>query len=85
MTAKRYTSIDAFYLLMQILTTVGYGDIAPHADAGRVFTACYVLSTVLLMSATGMGGVELRVVWGDHFTWRSGCFWAGCSMEFWVL
>jgi voltage-gated potassium channel Kch len=47
---SRYTAIDTFYLLMQILTTVGYGDIAPHADLGRVFTAVYVLSTVLLMS-----------------------------------
>jgi voltage-gated potassium channel len=35
--------VDAFYLSVVTLTTVGYGDFAPQTDAGKLFTALYVL------------------------------------------
>jgi hypothetical protein len=35
--------VDAFYFSVVTLTTVGYGDFAPRTDAGKVFTALYVL------------------------------------------
>ena len=35
--------IDAFYLSVVTLCTVGYGDYTPHTDAGKLFTAFYVL------------------------------------------
>lgn len=35
--------LDAFYFCTITLATVGYGDIVPHTDAGKLFTIFYVL------------------------------------------
>lgn len=35
--------IDALYFSIITLTTVGYGDISPQTDVGKLFTAGYVL------------------------------------------
>jgi voltage-gated potassium channel len=35
--------VDALYFSVVTLTTVGYGDLAPETDAGKLFTAVYVL------------------------------------------
>ena len=35
--------VDAYYYSVITLTTVGYGDITPHTDAGKIFTTFYVL------------------------------------------
>lgn len=35
--------LDAFYLCTITLATVGYGDIAPHTNAGKLFTIFYVI------------------------------------------
>lgn len=34
---------DAFYLSVMTLTTVGYGDITPQTDFGKIFTVLYTL------------------------------------------
>lgn len=35
--------LDAFYFCTITLTTIGYGDIVPHTDAGKLFTIGYVI------------------------------------------
>lgn len=38
--------LDAFYFCTITLTTVGYGDITPQTDAGKLFTIFYVLAGI---------------------------------------
>lgn len=40
---EKLTWIDAFYFSVTTLTTVGYGDLAPKTDFGKVFTSIYIL------------------------------------------
>jgi voltage-gated potassium channel Kch len=35
--------LDAFYFCTVTLATVGYGDITPHTDLGKLFTIFYIL------------------------------------------
>lgn len=38
--------IDSFYFSSVSLTTVGYGDLAPKTDIGKLFTVFYIFSGV---------------------------------------
>lgn len=38
-----WTWLDSLYFSVITLTTVGYGDFAPHTDAGKIFTIIYIL------------------------------------------
>jgi voltage-gated potassium channel len=47
--------LDALYLTITTITTVGYGDIVPHTTAGRIFTIGLILlgvGTALYFAAT---------------------------------
>ncbi len=44
--------LDSFYFSVITLTTVGYGDIVPTTDAGKLFTSFYVLFGVGILAAT---------------------------------
>jgi len=35
--------LDALYFSVVTITTVGYGDLSPHTDIGKVFTMVYLL------------------------------------------
>jgi voltage-gated potassium channel len=43
--------LDAVYLSVLTLTTVGYGDFAPTTDVGKVFTAVFVIAGVGILLA----------------------------------
>lgn len=52
-TVEGFRWIDAAYLSVVTLTTLGYGDLHPLTDAGKIFTIFYLF--------TGMG-VAITVV-----------------------
>jgi voltage-gated potassium channel len=38
--------VDSLYFCAMSLATVGYGDLVPHTDVGKIFTVVYVLSGI---------------------------------------
>jgi voltage-gated potassium channel len=43
--------VDAFYFSVMTLTTVGYGDLAPATDVGKLFTVVYALVGIGILLA----------------------------------
>lgn len=43
--------IDSFYFSMITLTTIGYGDIAPQTDLGKLFTMFYAVMGIGIIGA----------------------------------
>lgn len=43
--------IDAFYFSVTTMSTVGYGDLAPKSDFGKLFTTLYIVVAVGLFVA----------------------------------
>merc|ERR1719420_2908098 len=58
------TIVEAVYLLSQMLTTVGYGDITPAFAKGQVIVGCYVLCCLLLIAdmVSGIASVVVQHV-----------------------
>lgn len=48
---EHWSWLDAFYFCTITLTTVGYGDITPKTDAGKLFDIFYVLVGVGIIAA----------------------------------
>lgn len=44
--------LDSFYFCVITLTTVGYGDITPQTDIGKVFTIFYILIGVGIIAGS---------------------------------
>jgi potassium channel subfamily K len=42
--------LTALYFVIQIVTTIGYGDVTPTADITKVFTAIYVLCSLVIIA-----------------------------------
>ncbi|HSE60999.1 MAG TPA: potassium channel family protein [Candidatus Saccharimonadales bacterium] len=56
--------VDALYFTAVTLTTVGYGDLAPQTDAGKIFTAIYAfvgIGIFLGFAATLFQAVTRRI------------------------
>ena len=47
---EHWTLLDAFYFSITTLTTVGFGDLAPHTPAGKIFTIFYLLVGIGILS-----------------------------------
>jgi len=60
--------IDALYMSVVTLATVGYGDYTPHTDFGKLFTVFYVLIGVgiLLSFVTKVAGQAIDDRIEDH-------------------
>jgi len=43
--------VDAFYFSIVTLSTVGYGDLSPKTDIGKIFTSLYILLGIGLFVA----------------------------------
>lgn len=43
---EKLSYVDSFYFSVITLATVGYGDIVPHTDFGKIFTSFYVIAGI---------------------------------------
>lgn len=53
--------IDSIYLCVITLTTVGYGDITPQTDAGKIFTIFYILTGIGIIAT--MINLSVKRAW----------------------
>jgi hypothetical protein len=49
MEIEDFTGIESFFWAVTTVTSVGYGDIVPHTQEGRVFTTFYIFFSYILM------------------------------------
>jgi len=59
-----WSAIDAMYFCAATLTTVGYGDVVPQTNFGKIFTIFYMFSGigVVLMVLASLGSAYLRSI-----------------------
>ena len=62
MLVERRSAVDAFYWAVTTVTTVGYGDITPETDGGRLFVLLFVTCAVATLAWAGTTLVEVAVV-----------------------
>jgi voltage-gated potassium channel len=43
---EHWTWINSYYFSVVSLTTVGYGDLSPHTNAGKIFTTFYLMAGI---------------------------------------
>jgi len=56
---EHWTLIDCFYFSISTLTTVGYGDLVPQSQLGRLFAGFYILFGVgTVLASLGIFGRE---------------------------
>lgn len=48
---EHLTWLDAFYFCTITLTTIGYGDISPKTDLGKLFTIPYAVTGIGILGA----------------------------------
>jgi len=60
---ESWTRINSFYFSVSTLTTVGYWDITPVTETGRLFTAIYILLWV-----TTVVWWSVSIIWNRTIT-----------------
>lgn len=63
---EKLSWIDSVYFCSMTLATVGYGDITPHTNAGKIFTIFYVFTGVGIIGAL-VNLTLRRAVAGRHY------------------
>lgn len=48
---EKFSWLDAYYFSVVTLATVGYGDLTPHTDIGKLFTTFYIFIGVGIITA----------------------------------
>ncbi len=71
--AEGWNVIDSFYFSTMTLTTIGYGDITPSNDIGKIFTSFYALIGIgvmlyILSSVVGVSIFKQEKNFGKIFT-----------------
>merc|ERR1719276_29527 len=72
--ARSLSIIECIYLMAQIITTVGYGDITPAKPRGQVFVGLYVLMSLfviaMLVSDLVAHAMDAEGIYSDTFAAR---------------
>ncbi len=63
---------DSFYMALITLTTVGYGEIIPLSQAGRIFNSILIISgvTVVFIAIGVLGDLLIQLELGNYFGQR---------------
>ena len=69
---EKFTWVDAWYFTIITLTTVGYGDIHPTTDIGKIFTSVYVLLWVGIIGVFLANASQHRMEKSHKFLEREG-------------
>ncbi len=61
---EKLSPVDAFYFTSATITTVGYGDIAPQTDIGKIFTVFLIFSgvSIVFYHITHLGQLREKTV-----------------------
>jgi len=67
-----YPPFDAFYMTLTTMTTVGYGEVHPLSQAGRVFNSFLIIFgvTTILIAIGAMTQTIIELEFGDAFVRR---------------
>jgi Na+/melibiose symporter-like transporter len=47
---EKFSVVDSYYFVVITLSTIGYGDISPHTNAGKIFTIFFVIIGLAMFS-----------------------------------
>lgn len=66
---EKFSWVDAYYFSVVTLATVGYGDLSPKTDIGKLFTTFYILTGIGIVTAFVSYGLRRRA---GRYTRRHG-------------
>jgi hypothetical protein len=47
---EHFSPVDSYYFVVITLATIGYGDITPHTEAGKIFTIFFIIFGLAIFS-----------------------------------